>query len=345
MSNEFTDREFQDCSSGSCVTTYGNAILHQQGIARDDYASNWPAVFAICIIYYGIALLLLNYLKFPPTGIAGGLDDGKEIEAEESSNHSKSQGQRAASAHSNPSYQQIDTSNYQSKSMHEANGLFASPPSIAVSIKDLSVTVTVYSLIAANSNRISIPYFNDAEPKEASNDPQGNVQDTDDVRSLHIGITKAENIDPSNGNPIASTPIDRTTLNRGLTFLDSIRVVDESESLPTSPVHTSRPNQTTRNFFSPSNSFLDLLTPRVSVFNRQPASTRFKSVKSMHNTFYHENIYESRRSMTTNPHDEEGLKGNHATSFRKKLLTNISAKILPGRLVALMGGSGSGLLA
>lgn len=74
MANEFSNRVFPGCSSpylSDCEAYDGNAILDSQKIGVNDFAQPWPALVGICLCYHAVALVLLNVLKFPPSGSVG----------------------------------------------------------------------------------------------------------------------------------------------------------------------------------------------------------------------------------------------------------------------------------
>jgi hypothetical protein len=90
MSNEFSSRSF-DCPyrasmPQACVQYEGDFVLASQDVAKDDFLEPWLVLGAILLAYYGLALLFLNVLKFPPSGMvgaAGGAGDGAEVTVDE----------------------------------------------------------------------------------------------------------------------------------------------------------------------------------------------------------------------------------------------------------------------
>jgi len=299
MSNEFTGRTFSTCSSDNsgCVSTYGNAILQVQGIAPDDYSSNWPAVFAICLIYHAVALILLNILKFPPTGVAGGSINVQNEENDVDNTGDMSPNETAIdidrslvfgdiemneswiSFKSRESYNRMlidDDVNYMSMKM--ANSLFKPPPSIVISISDLTVAVTVYTTAAANSNSIG--------------------SETKDEHNSNVDVNVKEN-----------------------------RIEREEDFRKES------------NSINESNMDLDIASLAIG----DDASTTFYVDVELNSTHFDKNISIHETPSLEKSNGKSTLKTQQSRlNLRKTLLSNVSAEIRPGRLVALMGGSGSG---
>lgn len=76
MDNEFSGQTYNLCSyvdiTGTstlvCSDVPGSTILSQYSVGENAYTYSWPILIFIGLIYYGIAGILLNFLRFPPTG-------------------------------------------------------------------------------------------------------------------------------------------------------------------------------------------------------------------------------------------------------------------------------------
>lgn len=155
MLNEFKNRIFPSCpldqqnTPGACDLYIGNSILGMQGVNLNDDAKAWPALVAICIGYHLFAMLMFTFVKFPPSGLAGGND------AEESEDLVESN-KITTFAANEVNYTLMDTSDppqFQDNSNSKVYEI-SSPQVVAIVIRRLNISAIVDSPKAAAANSI-----------------------------------------------------------------------------------------------------------------------------------------------------------------------------------------------